>query len=263
MPHVYFKQAPRGSSDFEEAEIPLVGGERLLRKVANALEKHESLLLLGPAGAGKTRILRSALAFDGGRAAQVRAAPALHGVLVSLSVALLQLGHRTFSRMIGAPDDAQCWLTQQTSVRLKGLLWDALEQEPVPIVLDDIRGAGNRTMRFFHRLYFAEGMTIIAAARDFSSLGALQRLFFDPRHIMHVPPLKHCEAERLFELAVNRFRLDEFDLDEFRPRVLASAAGNPGQIIEMCRRARLPQYRIGSHIKFSLVRIDTVARFLE
>jgi len=256
------KHARGDSTSPEEVELPLVGREQILRRVSIALDNHESLLLLGPAGAGKTRILRSVLTRLRGRAAYLEAAPILHDTLVRLGAALCEAAHRSFCEMVGDEADPGRWLARQTSVHLRGLLRDALESEPMPIFLDDVRGADHRAMRFFHYLYFTEGMTIVAAARDFPSLGALRRLFWDPRHIVRLPPLRHSEAEHLFELAVSRFKLGEIDLDEFRPQVLKSAAGNPGQIIDMCRRAGLPQYRAGAHVKFSLVRIDTVTRFL-
>ena len=59
----------------------------------------------------------------------------------------------------------------------------------------------------------------------------------------------------------DHFKLRQLDLDEFREKVLESARGNPGQIIEMCRLAAQPQYHAGRYIKFSAIRIDTVTKF--
>ena len=61
--------------------------------------------------------------------------------------------------------------------------------------------------------------------------------------------------------ATDRFQLRNLHLDEFREKVLESAHGNPGQIIEMCRLAPQPQYHSGRYIKFSPIRIDTVMKF--
>jgi hypothetical protein len=93
-------------------------------------------------------------------------------------------------------------------------------------------------------------------------LGELHRLFWDPRRTVQVTPLSEPEASTLFELAADRFGLREFDLADFRPRVLDNAKGNPGQIVEMCRMARDPQYRSGKHIMFAPLRIDLMARYL-
>ena len=75
-------------------------------------------------------------------------------------------------------------------------------------------------------------------------------------------PLSDAEAVALFELAADRFALREFDLADFRPRVLESAKGNPGQIVEICRMAQESQYRSGKHIMFAPLRIDLMTRYL-
>ena len=51
------------------------------------------------------------------------------------------------------------------------------------------------------------------------------------------------------------------DLDEFREKVLESAHGRPGQIIEMCRLATQPQYLAGRYVKFAPLRIDKLIKF--
>jgi hypothetical protein len=104
-------------------------------------------------------------------------------------------------------------------------------------------------------------MVLFAASRDAFSLGALARLFWNPAQALNTPPLAGPDAEQLFEAAADHFHLRNLNLDEFREKVLESAAGNPGQIIEMCRLATQPQYHAGHHIKFAPLRIDTVGKF--
>jgi hypothetical protein len=104
-------------------------------------------------------------------------------------------------------------------------------------------------------------MALFEASRDTVRLGALARLFWDPAKAIHIPPLPERDAEQLFDAAAGHFKLHNLDLDEFREKVLASARGNPGQIIEMCRLAAQPRYHVGRYIKFSPLRIDTVMKF--
>ena len=63
-------------------------------------------------------------------------------------------------------------------------------------------------------------MTVIAAARDIAAIGALQRLFWDARQILHIPPLNDGHAGQLFDFAANGFGLTGLDLGEFRDQVL-------------------------------------------
>ena len=116
--------------------------------------------------------------------------------------------------------------------------------------------------RFLQRLYFAPGMAIVTSVRDIASLGTLSRLFWDPRQMIHIRPLKVADAQRLFDLAADHFGLRHLDVEEFRDKVLESAHGNPGQIIEMCRLASNPLYVSGKHIKFAPLRIDVLMKFL-
>jgi hypothetical protein len=172
--------------------------------------------------------------------------------------ALIAAHHAGFMNLAKPGADPEAWLAAQTSLRLKGLLWNAVESSPVPMMLDGITGAGFPTYRFLQRIYHTRGMALFAASRDAVSLGALARLLWDRAMSLSIPPLSARDAEELFETAAGHFNLRHLGLDEFREKVLESARGNPGQIIEMCRLATQPQHHAGRHIKFSPLRIDTV-----
>jgi len=243
--------------------LPLVGMAKEIERLNLALEAGDPLLLLGPQGSGKTRLITEALRLHR-HVLYVGWQPTLHSLLVAMARALIAARHAGFLRRTGAPlrpSDAEGWLAVQTSIHLKGLLWAALEGSPVPIVLDGIAGAGFATYRFLQRICHAPGMALFAVSRDAFSLGPLARLFWNPAKMLNLPPLAEQDAESLFEAAAGRFKLHHMDLDEFREKALESARGNPGQIIEMCRLAAQPQYHAGRYIKFSAVRIDTVMKF--
>lgn len=248
-----------------DSALPLVGLLRERRALVNSVRESESLLLLGPGGSGKTALVRSALESDlrGVPLVVVSQFDTLHDLLVTIARGLLHSGHARFRQSVKSSGDWELWLGRQTSVHLKGLLWTALEQEPAPIILDGIRGAGHQTYRFLQRLYFAKGMTIVVTARDHLHLGELARLFWDPGKTRQIQPLSEVECGRLFETAADRFRLRELYLDDFREKVLDSAKGNPGQIVEMCRLASNPMYVTATrHIKFAPLRIDVMMRLL-
>jgi hypothetical protein len=245
-----------------EPDLPLIGMGRELSRVAGAIRNRESLLVLGPAGAGKTKILKTAAAEQGKGIAYVAYVADLHQVLIRLAEALFAAGHRAIGRKFANVPDVRRWLGSQTSVHLRGLLWTALEAEPFTIVLDGVDGAGARTYRFVQRIYHTRGVAVIASARDGRALEMLGRLFWDPRLTLQLRPLQPPEALELFERSVRRLRLPDLDLEDFRRRVLDTARGNPGEIVEMCRLAADPQYWSGRHIKFAPLRIDAYTHLL-
>jgi hypothetical protein len=245
-----------------ESDLPLVGMSRELNRVTGAIRSNESLLVLGPAGAGKTKILKTAMPGQERRIAYVSYVPDLHQVLIRLAEALLKAGHGAIARKVPNLPDGRRWLEAQTSVHLKGLLWTALEAEPLTIILDGVDGAGARTYRFFQRVYHTRGVAVITAAREGRALEMLGRLFWDPRSTLQLRPLQPAESLELFERSVRRLRIENLDLEDFKARVLEAARGNPGEIVEMCRLAADPRYWSGRHIKFAPLRIDAYTHLL-
>ena len=256
---------PAVSGKAVDAGLPLIGLARERRILLGALRKRESWLVLGPAGSGKTALVKCALesAPPSGALVYVAGFQSLHELLLEIARGLLQCGHQRFRRLAGAGANPERWLSGQTSLHLRGLLWEAFEAEPATVVLDGVNGAGHSTYRFLQRLYMAPNMALIALARNVSRLGELGRLFWDPGRTLHLQPLTEAEAGRLFETAAAAFGLQGPGLEVFREKVLESAAGNPGQIVEMCRLAVKPEYVSGNYIKFALVRIDAKMRYLD
>lgn len=247
------------------SRLPVVGLFRERQALLNAMRQRESLLLLGPAGSGKTTLVKSVVETELRDEALVHVSHfhTLHALLVMTARGLLQSGHRWFRNSIEeGPDAWEPWLAAQTSLHLKGLLWNAMEAEPTTLILEGIEKAGHQTYRFLQRLYFVPGMTIVATARDHAHLGELSRLFWDPTRTHHMQPLSDVEALQLFETAADYFGLRNHHLNDFRERVLNSAKGNPGQIVEMCRLAANPMYWSGRHVKFAPLRIDVMMKLL-
>jgi NB-ARC domain len=254
-----------GDDDRMGSGLPVVGLLRERQALLNAIRRRESLLLLGPCGSGKTTLVRSVLECELRSEALVHVSQfqPLHNLLVSVARGLLKSGHIAFRRSVkGASATWELWLAGQTSIHLKGLLWNALEAEPTTIVLEGIDGAGHQTYRFLQRLYFAPGMTMVATARDNAHLGELRRLFWDPRKTHHFQALSDADSLQLFEAAADHFGLRDLSLDDFREKVLDSAKGNPGQIVKMCRLAANPMYRSGRCVKFAPLRIDVLMSLL-
>jgi hypothetical protein len=249
-----------------EQTFPLLGVTGEYHRLTTALQNRQSRIILGPAGSGKSALIGAALAHLPASAPcgiiLIPYSSNLHDLLIDLARALLRTGHRAFRKLACSGNDIEKWLSQQTSRHLKGILWTSFEADPRVILLDGVSGASFPTYRFLQRLYFVKGMALLASARDPMSLGSLGRLFWDPREAIHLHPLNHADANRLFDLAVVRFGLGHLDIEEFRGKVVEAARGNPGQLIEMCKLASDPIYVTGKHIKFAPLRIDVLMKFI-
>ncbi len=226
--------------------IPLIGRQAERKRILGAFENRGSLLITGARGLGKTRLIESSLEI---------ANPERPFVYISFTPKL-----RDLLGSLGGKLWAEQDLRTQTSIHLKGLLWRAFEEHPCTIVIDGIERASPPVYRFLQRIYFTRGAGIIASARSRETLGSLDRLFWDPREILELKPLKHAESRRLFDLAMEENPAGGIDLEEVRDRILDAAAGVPGAILTMCRMASEPRYRAGSRVKINLMRIDLAAR---
>lgn len=238
--------------------LPRIGLAREREALERALDRRESLLLLGPAGCGKTTLLKSLLRPQP-RADVLAYIPRFdtpHSLLLSLARELFRSGHEPFRTLAAAGADWETWLKRQTSSHLRGLLWESIERKPGMILLDHLSKPGRQTYRFLQRLCFTPGMGIVGAARERQDVGELRGLFWDPRQTVRVQPLSKEESLQLFEAAAAHYGLNGLALEEFRHKVLECAAGNPGQIVAMCRLASDPRYQAGTYIKFSLIRIE-------
>ena len=244
-----------------ELAVPLVGLATEREALYKAILNRRSSLLVGPPGSGKTRAALSVLSECGTPSPiYLDHVPVLHQLLMDLSRKLISGGH-CLIRAIGR-DEPRAWLSKQTSVHLKGALWSALANEPATIVLDHVNGASFQTYRFLQRAYYTPGVALIALTRDPARLGALQRLFWDPRETILFKPLDERQALRLFDEAAKYFGLGCTNFDELRHNVLKSARGNPGRIVEMCRRATGDAYRKNGRVLFSPLLLDSLAQFM-
>ncbi len=204
-------------------------------------------MIAGSPGFGKTRLLhelRTRLTAENIRSLYLPFTTPLHTFLVAVAARL----------SLRSANDS--------SVTLRGLLWKELESNPRILLLDDISEAILPFYRFFEKLLYVEGITIIGTAVHVRAVGTLQRIFWNHQTVVTLRPLTKQGALFLTQRATALFAPDLFGDADFQRRVVHVARGNPGRIIEMCTRAASPAYRDGDRIRFAALSIDSLTRLL-
>lgn len=244
-----------------QTQIPLIGRDFELARLTASLVRYRPLLITGPRGSGKSRLIDEAFAAvpDHVRPIRIRFEPNLHNLLVKLAHSLLQTRHRAFCARIRGCENH---IAKQTSIHLRGLLWNSLLEQPRSILIEDIVNASAPAYRFLQPIYYNPGVALIATAISPDRMGFLHRLFWDPRDHLSLHPFRHYELLRLASAAEQAFQLPaEIDRADLRKKIIEISAGNPGRLIEMYKLAASPKYHTGAYIKMALIQIDLAARF--
>ena len=241
----------RESTRPQDRPVPLFGRRGEVLTLTKALSARKSCLVLGPKGVGKTRLLEESLAIARQPYVYVERPVVLHRLLVELA------------EQLSCPAGRFGSIRTATSVALKPSVLDALRRMPRCLVLEDVAAADPRMYRFLQQIYYIPAVALIVTASSRDCLGHLHKLLWDPGEEIALKPLTRPEALGLFDVASRLYRLQSFDLDAFRSKVLTAAHGNPGQILTMCRMASRPEYQHGRHIKFPPLRIDALTAFVQ
>lgn len=232
-----------------------------MERVAAALGTGSPLLILGPPGVGKSRLIDEVCApTRAGAPIRMRFVSQPHAFFAALAITLANHGHEVMKTRLDGTRAAA--IRRLSSLQLRGMLWKALAAEPRSLILEDVQPASAPLYRFLQPVRHFRGMSLIATAHDRSELGFLNRVLWDPRNELILRPLTQYESNDLADAAETHFSLPcDVNRAELRGEILAACGGNPGRIIETYRLASHPQYQANGRIKLGLIQIDLAARF--
>jgi hypothetical protein len=120
----------------EEAPLPLVGRREALQSLVAALRARRTRLILGPPGAGKTRLVQEAMHLAAQPCVLVQQPRVLHALLVELA-GQLNCRLQRFAT-----------LRRATSISLKPVILDSLHRTAKCVVIEDVSDADPRMYRF-------------------------------------------------------------------------------------------------------------------
>jgi AAA ATPase domain len=237
-----------------------------LTALREALASGRSLLITGPAGAGKTALVDRALAslkpVAARRFLRVNGPKGLHDLLEKLVAELHAARDKTLAAQLPSEgvraDGFAKWLRAQSSSRLKGALYRAADASDCAVVLDHAAVLTAPEAKVLTELAGMRRTPVYFITRnhDASAAALLPKIFWDPATRLELGALPERAAAKLLEQAIRQQGLGSFELQDFRAEVLRRSGRLPGAMLTLCALAAEPRYHYGKRIKTKLVYID-------
>ena|ERR1039458_5470786 len=222
--------------------------EELARLRAQA-QKRKSMLVFGPEGVGKTRLL---LTFVQNQPFALYVSPIRSPR--DLMMALIQDLRRLDKRELRLPSNANSLSTSS----LKGIVQRALAEFPVMLVLDHLAGPSRVVTGIIKEFSDYGRRPIYFAARTphMEDIGTLQPMCADRSERLEIRNFGPAVALEFAKREAERTGLWASNLDSALHSLVEWSDGNPGSILQMLKMADLPRYRMGDQIKAHVLYLD-------
>jgi hypothetical protein len=228
--------------------LKCVEREEELVRLRDEAKIRKSLLVFGPEGVGKSRLLHTfvanePLALFVGQTRSPR----------ELVQTLLQALH-TADERVAAPEDHGALSTSS----MKGIVHRALDMHPFLMVLDHLDAPSRGVTGMIKDLHYFGRTPVIFASRSphMEDIGALRPLCASKSERLGVKNLPPQIALEFAQREAERIDLWASNLESILPSLVDWSDGNPGAILNMLKMARLPQYRAGDQIKSHILYVD-------
>jgi hypothetical protein len=228
--------------------LSCVEREEELGRLRNQAKIRKSMLVYGPEGVGKSRLLRT---FVDGQplALYVAQMKSPREFLLALLDALHSVDER-----IRVPGN----ISDLSSSSLKGIVNRALDTRPFLMVLDHLDAPSRVVTGMIKDLNYYGRTPIIFASRSphMEDIGALRPLCALKSERIELENLPQKIALEFAMRDAERIKLWASNLDSILPSLVEWSDGNPGAILQMLKMAHLPQYRVGDQIKAHVLYLD-------
>ena len=223
------------------------------QRIDQFLARRHPFLIFGPAGVGKTLLLRSVRS-EFRSLLYCEDSSTTNIVFRSLAHSLLRLGSPRAKKAFR--DETA--IATKSAVSLKGIVMDALREGEYSIVLDHLKRPSYAFAAAVREIMGWGSTPVSAVARSshMEDTGFLQPLYGDRSQKCEIRNFDDTTAEQFAREIANRCGLSGTNMGEFLDKVLEFSGGNPGAIIALIDMATRPKYRADEHIKISPLYID-------
>lgn len=220
-----------------------------LARLRPQAQKRKSMLVFGPEGVGKTRLL---LTFVQNQPFALYVSPIRSPR--DLMMALIQDLRRLDKRELRLPSNANSLSTSS----LKGIVQRALAEFPVMLVLDHLTGPSRVVTGIIKEFSDYGRRPIYFAARTphMEDIGTLQPMCADRSERLEIRNFGPAVALEFAKREAERTGLWASNLDSALHSLVEWSDGNPGSILQMLKMADLPRYRMGDQIKAHVLYLD-------
>jgi hypothetical protein len=244
----------------------LVGREQEIRRLRKAIQKRESQLIWGQSDAGKTFLIRQAIAglpetdrckciyWTGAARGRQLVSHFLRGLysvgdpLVARKVDVDRVGNVTLDR----------WIDEQSLLRLRGILFSAAEHGDYRFFVDHLPSPTHKMAHLLKEIMYRCKTPVYLTGHGYSQaeIGYAWSLYWADEYRIQLEPLTETPARELLELCIRKFALTALDLKGFREEILHFSKRLPGSIVKMCELAADARYHYGDRVKLKLVHVD-------
>jgi hypothetical protein len=228
--------------------------EQELEQLRQRLVKRENFLFWGQPGAGKTLLMRLALA-ELSRSAYVYCQKMdTPGDALRLMVqALRDAGDEHVRDRL-----SQRVLESLSSAALRGLLRTALSRHPRMLVFDHVAFVSKQFCGFLKDVsqFGKSPLVTVARSHHMEEIGYLETLYLDRRTRLELENFDPPRASAFAAWAADAQALRAENREAFLASVVERSQGNPGAILRMIEMARHPRYRTGQQIRANILYVD-------
>lgn len=213
------------------------------------VQRRKSMLIFGPEGVGKTRLLESFIKTQP-FALYVSQMGSPRDLMLALVQDLRVLGKRE----LRLPANPQSMRTSS----LKGMVLRALDEFPFLLVLDHLAAPSRVVTGVIKEMHYYGRTPVYFAARTphMEDVGALLPMCADRSERLEIKNLPPSIAVEFARRGAEQSGLWASNLESALDSIVDWCNGNPGSILQMLKMCSLAKYRMGDQIKPHVLYLD-------